>query len=162
MSARKKGRPRSLAHLAHLPNDEYRKVSARIRTNEWLKNNPEKKKQYNAASKESPAAKVKHLVGKAKLRAAEKSINFSIIPEHVYIPHQCPLREDEINYANSETCDNSPSIDRFDPTKGYEPGNVWVISQRANRIKNNATFEEFEKIYLNWRAEMIRRGLIKP
>lgn len=56
----------------------------------------------------------------------------------------------------------SMSIDRIDSTKGYTPENTWLICKRANTIKNNATFEEFETIYLNWRAELIRRGEIKP
>ena len=38
------------------------------------------------------------------------------------------------------------SIDRIDSTKGYEKGNVWVISGRANRIKNDATPEELMRI----------------
>jgi hypothetical protein len=46
---------------------------------------------------------------------------------------------------------NSPTIDRIDPRLGYVPGNVHVVSHRANRIKNNATLEEFEKICLNWK-----------
>jgi hypothetical protein len=38
------------------------------------------------------------------------------------------------------------SIDRIDPSKGYTPDNVWLISQRANRIKNDATPEELKLI----------------
>jgi hypothetical protein len=55
--------------------------------------------------------------------------------------------------------DQSMSIDKLDPTGGYTPDNTWLICHRANRIKNNATFEEFEMIYLNWKAELIRRGM---
>ena len=36
----------------------------------------------------------------------------------------------------------SPSLDRIDSTKGYVPGNVWVISNKANRMKSNAAAEE--------------------
>jgi hypothetical protein len=39
---------------------------------------------------------------------------------------------------------NSPSLDRIDNTKGYVPGNVWVISWRANDLKRNATLEELK------------------
>jgi hypothetical protein len=41
---------------------------------------------------------------------------------------------------------NSPSLDRINNNLGYVPGNVIVVSDRANRIKNNATIEELEKI----------------
>lgn len=42
--------------------------------------------------------------------------------------------------------DNSASIDRVRPELGYVPGNVVVMSLKANRIKNNATAEELEAV----------------
>ena len=39
----------------------------------------------------------------------------------------------------------TPSLDRIDPTKGYIKGNVWVITKRANTMKNSATREELLK-----------------
>lgn len=45
--------------------------------------------------------------------------------------------------------DYAPSIDRFDPSKGYVRSNVSVISWRANRIKNNATADEVRRL-LRW------------
>lgn len=40
--------------------------------------------------------------------------------------------------------EDSPSIDKVIPELGYVRGNVWVISNKANRIKNNATLEELK------------------
>jgi hypothetical protein len=40
--------------------------------------------------------------------------------------------------------DNAASIDRIDSTKGYLPGNVQVISYRANILKQNATLHELK------------------
>lgn len=37
---------------------------------------------------------------------------------------------------------NLATLDRLIPEKGYVPGNVFVISDRANRLKNNATLDE--------------------
>ncbi len=37
---------------------------------------------------------------------------------------------------------SSPSLDRIIPEKGYVKGNVIVVSNKANVIKNNATPEE--------------------
>jgi hypothetical protein len=42
--------------------------------------------------------------------------------------------------------DNSPSLDRIDSALGYEPGNIAIISWRANRIKDLAAAHEFEAI----------------
>ena len=42
---------------------------------------------------------------------------------------------------------NSPSLDRFDPSKGYIKENVSWISMRANAIKRDASVEEVEKIF---------------
>lgn len=42
--------------------------------------------------------------------------------------------------------DDSYSLDRIDSSRGYVKGNIWVISLRANRIKNDSTVEELRLI----------------
>jgi len=42
--------------------------------------------------------------------------------------------------------DDSPSIDRLVPNAGYVPSNIIVMSDRANRIKNDGTAEEHRRI----------------
>lgn len=42
---------------------------------------------------------------------------------------------------------DSLSLDKIIPSLGYAKGNIWVISYRANTIKNNCTFEEIQKLY---------------
>jgi hypothetical protein len=42
--------------------------------------------------------------------------------------------------------DNSPSLNRIDNDKGYVKGNVEILSNRANRLINDGTLEEFRKI----------------
>ena len=46
--------------------------------------------------------------------------------------------------------ENSASLDRIDSSRGYVPGNVWVISTKSNRIKNNSTFNDMKKLVENW------------
>lgn len=41
---------------------------------------------------------------------------------------------------------SSPTLDRIDNTRGYEPGNIAVISGRANTIKSTGTAQEHEAI----------------
>jgi hypothetical protein len=38
------------------------------------------------------------------------------------------------------------TLDRIDSDKGYIKGNIQVICSKANRLKNNGTIEDFEKI----------------
>lgn len=143
---------------------------------QWRRLNTDKTKEYQkkdterhkAVSKSSPAAKMRILVQKARVRAGRKKIFIDLVDDHFELasalPTHCPLwPKEEIGYANSkEQRHNSASIDRLDPKKGYTPENVWIVSYRANRIKSDATLEEMEELCRNWRAELVRRGLIKP
>ena len=58
----------------------------------------------------------------------------------------CPVLGIELDWFAEAKADNSPSYDRVDSTKGYVPGNVRIISFRANRIKNDGTIDEHRKI----------------
>ena len=61
-------------------------------------------------------------------------------------PTHCPILGIELNYFAEVICDQSPSFDCVIPSKGYVSGNVYIISQRANRIKNDGTAEEHRAI----------------
>ena len=55
--------------------------------------------------------------------------------------------------------DNSPTLDKFIPSKGYVKGNVQIISWRANNLKNDGSPEEWIKI-ANWcQQETIKKKL---
>jgi len=47
-------------------------------------------------------------------------------------------------YANDSNY--SPSFDRIDPKKGYTKNNIVIVSNRANRIKSDATVDEIRKV----------------
>lgn len=84
----------------------------------------------------------------AKARAKKAGIEFTITEADVRIPALCPalgipLVEPQPGLGRQ---DGSPSLDRIDCSLGYVPGNVVVISWRANRIKSNATPDELRKI----------------
>lgn len=64
------------------------------------------------------------------------------------IPTKCPILGIRLDFSekNNIRIDSSPSIDCVNPEKGYISGNLKIISWRANRIKNDGTAEEHEKI----------------
>lgn len=89
---------------------------------------------------------------KAKRHAKEAGMEFNLTKENIRIPTHCPILGIPIIFGLNKCCDNSPSIDRFDSSKGYIPDNVNVISWRANRLKNNGNLSEFEKL-VSWLKE---------
>jgi hypothetical protein len=89
----------------------------------------------------------------ARKRAKKNNLEIDIEPYDIPdIPQLCPVLGIEIKRniqdgKNHGPSDNSPSLDRIDTSKGYIKGNIRIISNRANRIKSDASFEEIEKIY---------------
>jgi hypothetical protein len=86
---------------------------------------------------------------KAKKRSIDKSLPFDIEPKDIKIPSHCPILGIELFITENNIGDNSATIDKIFPEMGYIKGNIIVISAKANRIKNNSTIEELEKVY-NW------------
>ena len=94
----------------------------------------------------------------AKKRAKKKGIEFNLLIEDIpQVPEICPILGINIiaNITNSPL-DSSPSLDRINPLLGYIVGNVRIISNRANRIKADATLEELKLILKD--AEEISNG----
>jgi hypothetical protein len=73
----------------------------------------------------------------AKHRAQAAGLPFEITVEDIKIPEFCPVFGTPIE---------RPSLDRKVNNAGYVPGNIEVISDRANRLKSDATLEEIEAI----------------
>src|SRR5579859_840043 len=88
----------------------------------------------------------------AKRRAIQKGLEFTLSENDlgIVIPSRCPLLDIPIFRSKGGFSPNSPSLDRIDSAKGYIPGNVWVISNRANLIKRDATAEELNLLVTNF------------
>jgi hypothetical protein len=87
------------------------------------------------------------LVNSAKRRALELGLDFDLSFQDIAIPERCPILGIPLRKGVGKGGQpDSPSLDRFDNTKGYVKENVRVISWRANTIKKDATMEELEKI----------------
>ena len=81
---------------------------------------------------------------RVKRRAKKNKVAFDLtvhdIPD---IPEKCPVLG--IVLCPNEKAgplDTSPSLDRIVPERGYVKGNVRVISNRANRLRADATSKE--------------------
>lgn len=81
-----------------------------------------------------------------KANAIRTGYGWSLKFGHIQWPLVCPILGIELNYFAEATVEGSPSFDRINSNIGYIPGNVQIISWRANRIKNNGTAEEHRKI----------------
>ena len=73
------------------------------------------------------------------------------------MPKRCPALGIELRRGtNRRRIDQSPTLDRIDPNKGYVPGNVVVISFLANLIKSKADYRQIGGVY-RWLKRLTRR-----
>lgn len=96
----------------------------------------------------------KALFRNAAKRAQKYGLEFDLHWKDLEIPEVCPILEIPLEFSRTgKPTDNSPSIDRKDPTKGYTKDNVWIVSFMANSIKRNANPETLRK-FADWVYKM--------
>jgi hypothetical protein len=110
--------------------------------------------------------RVEAMYKRAKFNAHQAGRKFTItkeLIESLYVT-RCPILGIDLNWGPEaqESNDCSPSLDRIRSDLGYEPGNVWIISWRANRLKSNATPQELQAVAsaVNFRIEASNYELI--
>jgi hypothetical protein len=96
--------------------------------------------------------------------AEKEGIPFTITFDELLKPEFCPVLGVKLNYGCSTGKDgkqtrdpNKASIDKVVPELGYVPGNVFVISWKANKLKSDMTVEQLEKI-LDYMKRNIENG----
>lgn len=83
----------------------------------------------------------------ARANAATRGIEFTIeLSDLPDLPTHCPVLGLPLQVGSKGRSDNSPSLDRIDNAKGYVPGNLVIVSWRANRLKGSATVDELQKL----------------
>jgi hypothetical protein len=88
-----------------------------------------------------------------KSRAKLSNIPFNLDKSDIFIPEFCPVLGIPLIVELHGRTDNTPTIDKIIPSKGYMKGNVKVISWLANLIKRDCTNPEvFEKIAIYIRS----------
>ena len=81
-----------------------------------------------------------------KRRAVKKGLAFDLELDDLVFPEFCPVLGIPLKARAGKFNDNSPSLDRIVPEKGYVKGNVVIMSYRANRIKCHASLEDLRAI----------------
>lgn len=127
-------------------------TSKSAKVTEWKQRNPERAKanarnSYNRRKQNDPAFPLRHQLWGIKARAKLKGISFSLTVENVPpIPEFCPALGIPLSREGGKASEALPELDRFFPELGYVPGNVQWICRKANTIKNNATYEELQRV----------------
>lgn len=84
----------------------------------------------------------------AKTRAHKAGVDFDLTHAHLRAifpaDRRCPALGTLMVWGGDS--DSSPTLDRIVPTLGYVHGNVEFLSNRANRIKSNATTDEVVRV----------------
>ena len=83
---------------------------------------------------------------KKKANARKTGVEFTIDFGELTFPTHCPILGIELDYFAENRAENTVSFDKINPKLGYVSGNVVIISWRANRIKNDGTADEHQKI----------------
>lgn len=90
-----------------------------------------------------------YILRNVRYSAKRRGIECKLDLQDIVITKHCPLLGIELIYRDFEQPSNFNSnswatVDRFDNTKGYIPGNVWIISRLANNMKNSASLTQLE------------------
>jgi len=117
----------------------------------WSEAHPRRRQEISRQAAERRWEK--RLLAAAGRRAARDGIAFTITEADVTIPETCPVLGMPLVMGHGRHGPDSASLDKIDPMLGYIPGNVHVISLRANMLKSNATPGELLKL-----AEWVLQG----
>lgn len=82
---------------------------------------------------------------RARKRAQDRGLEFDLTKDSIVVPKTCPALGLTIRF-NGRRSPRSPSLDRIVPERGYVPGNIRVISDRANRLKGSRNLEELRRL----------------
>lgn len=93
------------------------------------------------------------MLERARSRARRRGVVFALTADDISVPKLCPVLTLPLRLTGRRS-DQSPSLDRLDPQRGYVPDNVRVISDRANRLKGDRTSRELRRLAISGRREL--------
>jgi hypothetical protein len=77
-----------------------------------------------------------------RTRARKTGVEYTLLQEDIPVVYKCPVFGYDLMAHEGSPQNNSFSLDKIDPKKGYVKGNVQVVSFRANNLKNSLRPEE--------------------
>jgi hypothetical protein len=92
----------------------------------------------------------------AKQRATREGTPFTIAVSDIIVPKTCPILGIKLRHNEGKQGDSSPSLDKVIPELGYIPGNIAVISLRANIIKDKYSYAELNAV-TSWLGEFLEK-----
>jgi hypothetical protein len=117
-------------------------------TREWRAKNPSYHARWRAKNKKKNP--VLYMWRNAKNRAKRIGVEFTIKQTDIVVPEFCPVLGLKLEFGHGKGTGffspHSPSVDRFDNSRGYVKDNIRVISWRANMLKHDATLDEMRKV----------------
>lgn len=133
------GKKRFCSELCRKRSEHHR--TYKNRSSKILERFKNKKYYLNKSIEES-------LYRNAKRRCKETGLDFTIeLSDIPKMPKHCPITGLELRRGEGSIQEYSPTLDRIDNSKGYIPGNVQIISNRANKRKSDLTLDEIKRLY---------------
>lgn len=106
-------------------------------------NEKDKLREYQTEHYSIPKNKLKYLISQAKSRCAKEGMEFDLDVDKIEIPSHCKYLGTPLTSTHKVGRKaTNMSLDRIDSSKGYTMDNVQIISDQANRMKNDATIEQ--------------------
>ena len=151
--------------MEHVVIQRRRIASRRLWKLKGTRVNKERREARRTAYTTSPKETwLKEVFRPARRRAKRLGLPYDQEIPDLELPDYCPILGLKLNYGfQVKTKSNSPSLDRIVPSRGYVKANLRVISYRANTLKNNASFDEIRRVYLDMErlAKKGNSGMLK-
>jgi len=91
-----------------------------------------------------------HLFESSKRRAFKQNVPFTLkknwVEHLVREVDSCPLTGRRFNFGTGFSTSESRTLDKLVPSVGYIPSNTFLISHKANTIKNNGSLEDLNAL----------------